>query len=88
MKAYLVQCVEAEWNSILGSFNDASLYQTYAYGMARAGRSSLLHVLVKDGDEILAAGQAWTRRIPLPGGTIAYMPWGPMFRLKNGEMHR
>jgi lipid II:glycine glycyltransferase (peptidoglycan interpeptide bridge formation enzyme) len=88
MKAYLVQCGEAEWDSILERFDDASLYQTYAYGVARAGRGNLVHILVKEGDKILAAGQAWTRRIPVLGEDIAYMPWGPMIRLKNSEMSR
>ena len=49
-------------------------------------------MVLKKGDEVVAASQARIVRLPVLGIGIAYMRWGPMWRLKgkplDGEVFR
>ena len=76
------QTAEA-WDGILAQFDDASIYQTWAYGAVRWGCNNLSHLILQRGDSILAAAQLRIVRVPfLPGG-IAYVRWGPLWQLRN-----
>jgi lipid II:glycine glycyltransferase (peptidoglycan interpeptide bridge formation enzyme) len=69
-----------EWDAILERFDDATLYQTRAYGEQCWGRANLAYVVVKEGGRPVAAAQLrlWKKR-GVPFG-IAYVPWGPVWR--------
>jgi lipid II:glycine glycyltransferase (peptidoglycan interpeptide bridge formation enzyme) len=76
----------SDWNSVLGELKDASVYQTWAYGSVSWGASSLSHVVLRSSaGKIAAASQARIVHIPILGGGIAYLPWGPMWRGQGGE---
>ena len=69
---------EQEWSELGGHFEDASLYQTWAYGRIRWGEKNLSHIVLKDGDDPVAIAQL---RIVRPKGIkagVAYLRWGPL----------
>ena len=74
---------QTRWQSILECFEDASLYQTWAYDAATHGDRSLCHCVVSRSGRIVAAAQARVLRLPaLPIGA-AYVRWGPMWRRRD-----
>lgn len=73
----------SEWDPILNSFDDASFYQTWAYGAVRWGSDSLEHLVISLESELLAAAQVSIRKAPLGLGGIAYVPFGPMCRRRK-----
>jgi lipid II:glycine glycyltransferase (peptidoglycan interpeptide bridge formation enzyme) len=74
---------ETEWNSLLGQFADASIYQTWAYGAVHWGRKQLSHLVLKRNDEVIAAAQVRIVQIPIIKKGVAYLRWGPLWR-RNG----
>jgi lipid II:glycine glycyltransferase (peptidoglycan interpeptide bridge formation enzyme) len=77
------QTGKAEWSALLQQFADASIYQTWSYGAVRWGEKNLSHVVLRRGAEVVAMAQAAVRKvIGFPVG-IAYVPWGPIWRLKS-----
>ena len=73
-----------EWEQYAGCFADYSIYQTWAYGSVRYGESALSHLVLKNSDAVLAIAQVRIIRCPLVGG-IAYMRWGPCWKLRNQQ---
>jgi lipid II:glycine glycyltransferase (peptidoglycan interpeptide bridge formation enzyme) len=76
---------EARWYSVLKDFDDASIYQTWAYDEVRAGRDNISHLLLKKDGEVAAAAQARLAKLPVVGAGIAYIRWGPLWRRKSRE---
>jgi len=72
------------WNNVLGSFEDSSIYQSWAWGRERWGEKNLGHVLLRQDGRLAAAAQAWIIKIPLLGFGIAYVKWGPMWHPSAG----
>jgi lipid II:glycine glycyltransferase (peptidoglycan interpeptide bridge formation enzyme) len=72
-----------DWPRILDKFADSSLYQTFAYGLVRWGKSNISHCLIRKGEDVVAACQLVIRRIPLLGIGVAYAPWGPLWQLRG-----
>jgi lipid II:glycine glycyltransferase (peptidoglycan interpeptide bridge formation enzyme) len=73
----------AQWSAWLDQFDDASLYQTWAYGETRWGRKSLSHLVLKREGEVVAMSQL---RLVRPGNAkfgIAYLRWGPLCEPKG-----
>jgi lipid II:glycine glycyltransferase (peptidoglycan interpeptide bridge formation enzyme) len=69
---------EQEWSELGRHFEDASIYQTWAYGSIRWGEKNLSHIVLKDGDDPVAIAQL---RIVRPKGIragVAYLRWGPL----------
>jgi lipid II:glycine glycyltransferase (peptidoglycan interpeptide bridge formation enzyme) len=77
------QATEVEWNRILALFQDANVYQTWAYGAVSWGRRQLSHLVLRTGNEIVAAAQLRVIRLPILGRGVAYAPWGPLWRRKE-----
>ena len=64
---------------MLNLFDDANIYQTFAYGSVRWGRKNLSHLVLKEDGEVRGMAQLRIiRPTPLKFG-IAYLRWGPMF---------
>ena len=85
-KSYSVQIdrISPEnWDEVIDLFEDASIYQTFAYGSVRWGRSNLSHIILKFNDEIVAAAQIVIKKIPLVKAGIAFSPWGPITHLRE-----
>jgi lipid II:glycine glycyltransferase (peptidoglycan interpeptide bridge formation enzyme) len=76
---------ETEWNDVLAQFDDASIYQTHAYGAVRWGSDKLSHAIVRRNGEIVGAAQAIIYKVPLIPAGIAYVPWGPLWRKKGAD---
>jgi lipid II:glycine glycyltransferase (peptidoglycan interpeptide bridge formation enzyme) len=68
----------AEWSKMLDLFDDANIYQTFAYGGVRWGEKSLSHLVLKRDGEVLGMAQLRiVRPTPLKFG-MAYLRWGPL----------
>lgn len=80
------QIDETAWSQALDSFEDATIYQTWAYGSVRWGGGSLSHIVVKNNNIVVGIAQVTVKKIPLMGAGIAYVPWGPLWR-RTGEQH-
>lgn len=75
-------CFDKEtWYELLSRFQDANLYQTWSYDMVRFGRKCVDHMILRKGDTVVAVAQARIVRLPLSKTGIAYLRWGPMWRL-------
>lgn len=88
LAAYTVsvdQINKTQWEELLHEFADATLYQSWSYGAIRWGQANLSHIVIKNGDEIIAAAQLRIIKIPLINIGIAYLPWGPMWRTRKRQ---
>jgi lipid II:glycine glycyltransferase (peptidoglycan interpeptide bridge formation enzyme) len=73
----------AEWSQMLDLFDDANIYQTFAYGEVRWGKKNLSRLLLKQDGEVLGMAQLRIiRPTPLKFG-IAYLRWGPIFERRG-----
>src|SRR5881392_3457596 len=77
------QIGEQDWNKLLPTFSDASIYQTWAYGAVCWGEKQLSHLLLKRGAEVVAAAQLRLVRLPVVNKGVAYLRWGPLWRLRG-----
>lgn len=77
----------SDWDRQLAAFDDASIYQTWAYGATRWGVASLEHVRLMRGGQPVAMAQVALRHLPLLGGGLAYIPWGPVWRKNGGDIN-
>jgi lipid II:glycine glycyltransferase (peptidoglycan interpeptide bridge formation enzyme) len=75
------------WHRIIQAFDDANLYQTWSYDEIRCGRNSISHLILKKNDRILAAAQARIVKIPIINSGIAYIRWGPMWKISSSEVN-
>ncbi|HUN55337.1 MAG TPA: peptidoglycan bridge formation glycyltransferase FemA/FemB family protein [Smithella sp.] len=82
-RVFVDQISKIEWEQLLLEFDDATIYQTWSYGVIRWGRSNLSHMVLKQKGEIIAAAQLRIIKIPLLGAGIAYVTWGPLWRRRN-----
>lgn len=72
-----------DWNNLLLEFQDASIYQTWSWGVIRWGRENLSHLVLKNNDRIVSIGQLRIMKLPSILNGFAYMNWGPIWRRKN-----
>jgi len=72
-----------EWYSRLPEFDDASIYQTRAYGSCHWSPEQLSTVVLEDNSQTLAMAQLRVVRVPLLQTGIAYLRWGPLCRRKG-----
>lgn len=73
----------AQWDELLGGFDDASVYQSWAYGSVSWGATQLSHLILKRSGVVVAAAQVRLVTVPVIGKGVAYVRWGPLFRRKN-----
>ena len=82
------QTTPAEWSQLLDLFDDANIYQTFAYGQVRWGAKNLSHLVLKRDGQVLGMAQLRIiRPTPLKFG-IAYLRWGPMFERRGKPLDR
>jgi hypothetical protein len=74
-----------DWSEMLPRFDDATIYQTWSYGSVRWGQDHLSHVVLKKDGEIIAVAQARIIKIPIVGAGIAYITFGPLWRLRGRQ---
>lgn len=71
---------QPEWDQIVASFADAVFDQTWACGAACWGVDRLSHLVVRAGDDIVAACQVVSLTPPLLASGIAHVKFGPLWQ--------
>jgi len=74
----------ASWEELVGQFDDASIYQTWAYGAVRWGARNLSHLVLSRDGKVVAAAQLRILRLPVLPVGVAYARWAPLFHRKGG----
>jgi lipid II:glycine glycyltransferase (peptidoglycan interpeptide bridge formation enzyme) len=75
------RCGPQEWDRILATFSDASLFQCSQYGETRWGASNLSRLVVYGHDGLpISAAQLRIMKVPLLGVGIAYIRYGPVWK--------
>ncbi len=77
---------EAEWSAMMAFFDDASVYQTWAYGAVRWHKKNLSHCVLYHKNEVVGMAQL---RIMRPGKLpfgVAYLRWGPLCQRSGREL--
>lgn len=74
-----------KWYQTLKNFDDANIYQTWAYEDVRYGKKNMSHFMLKKGDDVVSIAQARVLKIPIFKIKIAYFYWGPLWRLTNTQ---
>lgn len=77
-----------EWSTLIAGFSDASIYQSWAYGSESWGVENLRHVVVRRAGAVIAVAQARIARLAPFGTGLAYLPWGPLVRRRQGLVER
>lgn len=77
------QVDEARWYELLDEFDDANIYQTWAYGLVRSGRPNMSHLVVKEGGKVVGIAQSRIMQAPMIRAGVAYVMWGPLWRRKG-----
>lgn len=79
------QISESEWTDIVLRFSDATIYQTWSYAEVRSKRRRPIRLVLKREGRIIAVVQARIYTPPFLKSGLAYVHWGPLWRLKNTE---
>ena len=74
-----------QWHRTLQMFADASIYQTKPYAAARWPRAKLEHLVIEHDGKPAAAAQVMVFNVPLLGGGLAYIHFGPVWRANSAE---
>lgn len=72
-----------EWDALVANFEDATVYQTWAYETVRSGEGRVSHLILKDEGRVIAAAQLRVMRVPVLGCGVAYAFRGPLWRLRG-----
>jgi len=87
--AYRVEVDEitaSEWADTVCQFEDANIYQTWAYGAIRWGERNLSHLVLRRGQQTVAMAQTLIfRPLPLSIG-MGHLRWGPLCHRKGTEL--
>lgn len=74
-----------EWSRMLDLFEDANVYQTWAYGAIRWGRKNLSHLVLKCKGEVVGVAQLRIVRPASLNFGMAYLRWGPLCHRRGAE---
>ena len=77
------QVQKEEWEFLLSDFADASIYQTWSYGMAHHGQGKTSHLVVSRDQRAIGLAQARIVQLPLAVGGVAYVSRGPVWQRKG-----
>lgn len=72
-----------EWSRLMALFEDANIYQTWAYGAVHWGSPNLSHLVVRRNGEVVGMAQLRIVGSPRWRCGIAYLRWGPMCQLRG-----
>jgi hypothetical protein len=71
---------EGQWHRLLQEFDDASIFQTWAYGAARWGEKNLSHAVITQGGDVIGLAQSVLLGAPLFGKVLAHVMSGPVWQ--------
>jgi lipid II:glycine glycyltransferase (peptidoglycan interpeptide bridge formation enzyme) len=86
LQAEVDNVTERQWSELIDRFEDANIYQTWAYGSVRWGEQNLSHLILKQGNTVRGLAQL---RIMQPGHLnfgIAYLRWGPVCHSRHQDL--
>jgi hypothetical protein len=72
---------KSTWHEHLAVFRDATFYQTWPYGAKLWGEGNLSHLILAHDGYIVSMAQARILRFPLLKTGVAYINWGPLWKL-------
>jgi lipid II:glycine glycyltransferase (peptidoglycan interpeptide bridge formation enzyme) len=73
------------WYEYLKNFNDANIYQTWAYGKYAWKDESLSHFCMRDkSNNVVCMAQLGITKVPFLNVGIATIYWGPLWQLREG----
>jgi lipid II:glycine glycyltransferase (peptidoglycan interpeptide bridge formation enzyme) len=78
------QVRKEEWDTIVKSFRDALINQTWAWGEILYGAKQISHLVLKRQSTIVAAAQVRVLRIPFSRIGFSSVKWGPMWKPFKG----
>jgi lipid II:glycine glycyltransferase (peptidoglycan interpeptide bridge formation enzyme) len=70
----------SRWSDLLPQFEDASLYQTCAYGAVTKGNKNVSSLVLRADNEIVGGCVVSLRYLPFLKTGIADIKWGPLWR--------
>lgn len=68
---------------MLAEFRDASVYQSWSYGVVHQGAGKLSHIVVKRGEHVVGLAQVRVTKLPVVSGGVAYVTRGPAWQRKG-----
>jgi Acetyltransferase (GNAT) domain len=77
------QLDEGRWHALLQEFDDATLFQSWGYGVARWGERHLSHTVIKKDGKVVALAQTILVGAPLVGKTLAFVNFGPVWQRRS-----
>jgi hypothetical protein len=69
-----------KWYELLPQFDDANIYQTWAYAEVISGPRKMSHLIVRHNGEVAAMALARLAKLPLVNRGVAYVRWAPLWR--------
>lgn len=69
-----------DWSALLHDFEDATIFQTSAYGAARWGEQNLSRLVIRKNGEIVGLAQTVLAGIPFLGRSLALVTYGPLWQ--------
>lgn len=75
-----------EWHTIIKSFRDTTIYQTWPYGAVRWGQKNISHLVVYKQSIPVAAAQVRIVQVPALKRGVAYITWGPLLKARGREL--
>lgn len=74
---------QRHWTRLLHEFDDATIFQTWAYGAARWGQDKLSHAVIKQDGEVVGLAQSVLVGVPLLGKMLALVTFGPLWQRRD-----
>ena len=68
------------WHENIRRFVDLSLYQTWSYGAVQYGPGAVDHMILRNGQDVVACAQVRIATIPGLRWGAAYVRWGPLWK--------
>lgn len=69
-----------EWAQWIDQFDDATYFQSWPYAPLLWGAEHSGQLVVRDGQQVVAACRPWVRVLPVIQRGFAHVSWGPMWR--------
>lgn len=74
---------EQTWYQFLREFDDANIFQTWAYGKVTCGRRNMSHLILRKNGKVAAIAQARIVKMPFVNVGVAYVRWGPVWESRG-----
>lgn len=72
-----------DWYRFLSEFDDANIFQTWAYGSSRWGEINLSHAVVKNNGVVVGLNQLVILKVPIFGKVLGYAIFGPVWQRRG-----